>query len=78
MSGSLVWINRRNLRSSKAEKNGSNIGTIDFAASATSATFTFSTSTTFNAGDDIKIVGPAVQDTTLSDVSLSIKGLRFI
>lgn len=60
------------------KKNGSNVGTIDFAASATSATFTFATDTTFNAGDDIKIVGPAVQDATLSDIALSIKGLRFI
>ena len=60
------------------KKNGSSVGTIDFAAAATTATFTFSTGTTFNAGDDIKIEGPAIQDTTLSDISLSIKGLRFI
>lgn len=60
------------------KKNGSSVGTVDFAAAATSATFTFSTGTTFNAGDDIKIEGPAIQDTTLADISLSIKGLRFI
>ena len=60
------------------KKNGANVGTIDFAAAATTATFTFATGTTFNAGDDIKIAGPAIQDTTLSDISLSIKGLRFI
>lgn len=48
------------------QKNGSSIGTIDFAASATDATFTFASAVTFNASDVLSIVAPASVDGTLA------------
>jgi len=54
------------------KKNGSNIGTIDFAAAGTVATFTFATSTNFNAGDDIEVVNAGTADATLADLSITL------
>jgi hypothetical protein len=53
-------------------KNGANIGTIDFAAAGTVATFTFATSTNFNAGDDIEVVNAATADGTLADLAITL------
>lgn len=60
------------------QKNGASIGTINWAAAATVATFTFATDTTFNTGDSIKVIAPATQDSTLSGISISISGSRFV
>lgn len=49
-------------------KNGTQIGSVDFALSATSATFTFATQTDFTPGDLITIEGPASADAGLSGV----------
>jgi len=54
------------------KKNGSNIGTIDFAAAGTVATFTFATSTNFNAADDIEIVNAGTADATLADLAITL------
>lgn len=53
-------------------KNGVQIGTIDFAAAGTVATFTFTTSTNFNAGDDIEVVNAATADATLADLAITL------
>lgn len=58
------------------QKNGSSIGTISFAASGTSATFTFSSPVAFAAGDILSIVAPASQDATLADISFTLAGSR--
>ena len=60
------------------KKNGSSIGTINWAAAATSATFTFASTTSFSAGDELKVFAPATQDSTLSGISISLKGSRFV
>ena len=44
------------------QKNGSSIGTINFAAGSTTATFTFSSTQTFSPGDVISFLSPATPD----------------
>jgi hypothetical protein len=56
------------------DKNGSAVGTMDFAASATSATFTMSTATSFAAGDVLTIIAPATADATLANLAWSLTG----
>jgi len=57
------------------QKNGSNIGTVVFGAGATTATFVLGAQTNFAIGDRLGIINPAVQDISLSDVSITIKGI---
>jgi hypothetical protein len=47
-------------------KGVTSIGTINFAIGATTATFTFTTLTTFAAGDLLTIQAPATPDATLA------------
>ena|SRR5579863_8536204 len=56
------------------QKNGSNIGTMAFAASATSASFTMTAATAFAIGDVLTIVAPASPDATLAAVFWSLLG----
>lgn len=57
-------------------KNGSSIGTVNFAASATTGTFTFSSAVTFAAGDILKLVNQSTADATLANISVSLVGSR--
>ncbi len=57
-------------------KNGSNIGTIDFAAGAATATFTLAAGAVFAAGDVLEMLAPSPQDATLSDVSITLMASR--
>ena len=57
-------------------KNGTPIGTIDFAASATSGTFTFASDVSFAVGDTLTLTAPAAADATLADVGISLAGTR--
>lgn len=54
--------------------NGVAKGTFVFAAAATTATFSTSVPVTCVKGDVITITAPAVADTTLADVTVSLKG----
>jgi len=56
-------------------KNGSEIGTVTFAASGTVATFEMDYSETFEVGDILRVVSP-VQDTTLAGIGWTFKGFR--
>jgi hypothetical protein len=56
------------------QKNGVNIGTMSFAASAAAATFSMSSATAFNAGDLFTIVAPAIPDATLENIAWTIMG----
>ena len=58
------------------KKNGSSIGTINWAASATTATYTFASTITFAAGDILQLVAPATADTTLADIGITIAATR--
>ena len=58
------------------QKNGSSIGSATFAASGTSASFTFSSDRDFAVGDYLDIIAPSSQDSTLADISFSLKGSR--
>lgn len=60
----------------KLQKNGADIGTINVAAGATTATYTFATETSFAAGDIVEIIAPALQDVTLASVSITLAGTR--
>jgi len=56
-------------------KNGSSIGTVNFAMSATTATFTFSSEVSFAAGDDLIIESQTTADANMAGLSLSLKGI---
>jgi hypothetical protein len=56
------------------QKNGVNVGTMVFAAAATTAAFTMATATTFNAGDVLTLVAPAVPDATLANLAWTFMG----
>ena len=55
-------------------KNGTQFGTITFAAAGTTGTFAAASSTAFAAGDILSVVGPATADTTLSGLGLALVG----
>jgi hypothetical protein len=55
-------------------KNGTAIGTMAFAAGATSATFTMSSAATFAAGDVLTIAAPATPDATLANLAWTLAG----
>jgi hypothetical protein len=56
-------------------KNGSSIGSINFAASSTTATFTFTSAQTLVPGDLIEFVG-GTADATILGIYFTISGLR--
>ena len=60
------------------KKNGSSVGSITFAAAATTATFATAggTPVTFVAGDILSVIAPASPDTTLASVGFGITGVR--
>lgn len=57
-------------------KNAVSVGTMRFAASATTATFIAASAQTYAAGDTITVVAPGTQDTTLADIGFSLAGTR--
>jgi hypothetical protein len=57
------------------QKNGTNVGTMAFAASATAAAFAMSSATVFNAGDVLAIVAPSVPDPTLANLAWTVMGI---
>jgi hypothetical protein len=56
------------------QKNGASLGTMAFAAAASNATFTMPAATTFNAGDVLTLLAPAVPDATLADLAWTFIG----
>jgi Putative phage tail protein len=56
------------------QKNGRQVGTMNFAAGATGATFTMATATLFQGGDVISIVAPTPADATLANISWTFVG----
>ncbi len=54
------------------KKNGASIGTANFAAAATTATFTVAADANFVSGDILTVTAPGSQDTTLADLSFSL------
>jgi hypothetical protein len=58
------------------QKNGTSVGTITFAAGATSATFTAASTITLAAGDVISIIAPSTADATLANVGIVLAGTR--
>lgn len=57
-------------------RNGSNIGSMDFAAGASVATFTLPAGIGFGPGDVLEVLAPAPPDATLADISLTLVGAR--
>lgn len=59
-------------------KNGASFGTVRFAAGSPGhiATFIAASQTVFSAGDELSIVAPASQDSTLAGVALTLTGTR--
>ncbi len=56
------------------QRNGASIGSIQWAAAATTATFTLAANENFSAGDVLSIVGPTPADGTLEDISITLVG----
>ena len=59
-------------------KNGASVGSVQYAAGATTATFTMASVTSFAAGDVLTVHAPASADTTLADIGLSLAGTRAV
>lgn len=57
-------------------KNGASVGTITFAAGATSATFSAASAITLAVGDLVSIHAPSTADSTLADVGIVLAGTR--
>lgn len=55
-------------------RNGTNFGTVQFAAAGTIATWTVASATAFAAGDILTIVAPASPDATLANLVWAIAG----
>lgn len=58
------------------QKNGSSIGTLNFAISGTVGTWTFASLTSFAAGDILSVVAPTTPDASLADISITFAGIR--
>ncbi len=58
------------------QRNEVSIGSMVFAASAQTATFTFTTDTAFAITDRFAVVAPATPDANLADHSFSVNGTR--
>jgi hypothetical protein len=56
------------------QKNGSTVGTMVFAAGATSASFTMGSATSFAGGDVLTILAPASPDATLANLAWNLTG----
>jgi hypothetical protein len=57
-------------------KNGTSIGSLTFAAGATSGAFSVAAATNFAIGDLLTLVGPGAADATLADISVTLTGTR--
>lgn len=55
-------------------KNGTQIGTINFAQGNTNGVFNIATAQTFTAGDRLEIISPVAIDTSFTDIAVSING----
>lgn len=58
------------------KKNGTSVGTMRFAAAATSASFIAASAISLAAGDTLEVVAPATPDATLSGVGFALQGTR--
>lgn len=56
------------------KKNGSSVGTINFAIGANTPTFTFASLVAFAVGDRLQLVAQATADVTLADIAISLRG----
>ena len=57
-------------------KNGSSIGSVNFAISASTATFTFASSVSFAAGDLLTLTNQSTADATLANISVTLAATR--
>lgn len=57
------------------QKNGVSIGTIRWAAAATTATFIFAADVAFVPGDRLQVIAASVADATLEDISITLAGI---
>jgi len=58
------------------QKNGVSVGTMSFAMSANTATFTFSSAQTFSAGDRFELIAPAGTLNSIADLIYSFGGTK--
>lgn len=58
------------------QRNGVSVGTMTFAAAASSATFSMASETVFEVGDVLLVIAPSSPDATLADLSFVLAGTR--
>lgn len=58
------------------QKNGASVGTMTFAASGNTASFTMASETSFAQGDVLTVVAPGTADSTLADLGVALVGTR--
>jgi hypothetical protein len=56
------------------QRNGTSVGAMVFAPSATTATFSLGSATVFNAGDVLTVVAPPTPDATLANLAWTFVG----
>lgn len=56
--------------------NGSQVGSVNFAANTTSGTFTFSNAVTLSIGDTFSVFAPSPQDSTFATISITFSETR--
>ena len=58
------------------QKNGATIGSINFAASSTTGTFTFGSPVGFQVNDSLALASPAMADTVFAGLAFTLAGQR--
>ena len=58
------------------DNNGTAVGAMNFAAGATTASFTMASATTFNGGDVLTITAPATPDASLANLAWTLAGTQ--
>lgn len=66
------------LTSLDLRKNGTSVGSVQYAAGATTATFAMASATSCAAGDVLTVHAPGTADATLADLGLSLAGTRAV
>jgi hypothetical protein len=59
-------------------KNGTSVGSVQWAAAGTTATFVMASATSFAVGDVLTVHAPASADATLADLGLALAGTRAV
>lgn len=58
------------------KKGSTSVGTVTFGAGLSTGVFAMASATSWNPGEVLQLIAPAVQDAALADISISLSGTR--